>query len=386
MVKIMKKVVISVSLIIMVAITMVSCGQKVEKKENASKDVPKFKQVKVSDLMDVKKRYIKNENRKYKRKDEDFFDVDKKYIYGACTQNDLWRFYRIRIGGKGEKEYFASIPVKYDLKLQNVIKGKVYVGALFIRKDGNEGYTIYRLDPENKSKRIIFSSVNYVMPDSFICGDKIINDIMKPLKKGIMKEKILLINPDTGKTETLLSNSFKSRGVYKVDGSILLGMDFHTVCEKNGFLYSVSKFKNTTVEGKSYGNTVYYYSLKDRKSIKLFDVKNPVSCVSGNRDVLTVQSDQDDNEGASLYVKHGNGYRLLKNLEDTYSNSCEKLSKNLYLIDDGVVMRFFDIKNYRYAKMNKSFRLIGEIVKKSHVMVVEFGKDKLCFIDYIAKP
>ncbi len=54
MVKIMKKVVISVSLIIMVAITMVSCGQKVEKKENASKDVPKFKQVKVSDLMDVK--------------------------------------------------------------------------------------------------------------------------------------------------------------------------------------------------------------------------------------------------------------------------------------------------------------------------------------------
>lgn len=50
----MKKVVISVSLIIMVAITMVSCGQKVEKKENASKDVPKFKQVKVSDLMDVK--------------------------------------------------------------------------------------------------------------------------------------------------------------------------------------------------------------------------------------------------------------------------------------------------------------------------------------------
>ena len=46
MVKIMKKVVISVSLIIMVAITMVSCGQKVEKKENASKDVPKFKQVK----------------------------------------------------------------------------------------------------------------------------------------------------------------------------------------------------------------------------------------------------------------------------------------------------------------------------------------------------
>lgn len=55
MVKIMKKVVISVSLIIMVAITMVSCGQKVEKKENSSKDVPKFKQVKVSDLMDVKK-------------------------------------------------------------------------------------------------------------------------------------------------------------------------------------------------------------------------------------------------------------------------------------------------------------------------------------------
>lgn len=262
----------------------------------------------------------------------------------------------------------------------------MYVGALFIRKDGNEGYTIYRLDPENKSKRIIFSSVNYVRPDSFICGDKIINNIMKPLKKGIMKEKILLINPDTGKTETLLSNSFKSRGVYKVDGSILLGMDFHTVCEKNGFLYSVSKFKNTTVEGKSYGNTVYYYSLKDRNSIKLFDVKNPVSCVSGNRDVLTVQSDQDDNDGASLYVKHGNGYRLLKNLEDTYSNSCEKLSKNLYLIDDGVVMRFFDIKNYRYAKMNKSFRLIGEIVKKSHVMVVEFGKDKLCFIDYIAKP
>ena len=136
MVKIMKKVVISVSLIIMVAITMVSCGQKVEKKENASKDVPKFKQVKVSDLMDVKKRYIKNENRKYKRKDEDFFDVDKKYIYGACTQNDLWRFYRIRIGGKGEKEYFASIPIKYDLKLQNVIKGKVYMGALFIRKMG----------------------------------------------------------------------------------------------------------------------------------------------------------------------------------------------------------------------------------------------------------
>ena len=69
------------------------------------------------------------------------------------------------------------------------------MGALFIRKDGNEGYTIYRLDPENKSKRIIFSSVNYVMPDSFICGDKIINNIMKPLKKGIMKEKILLINP-----------------------------------------------------------------------------------------------------------------------------------------------------------------------------------------------
>lgn len=59
----------------------------------------------------------------------------------------------------------------------------MYVGALFIRKDGNEGYTIYRLDPENKSKRIIFSSVNYVMPDSFICGDKIINNIMKPLKK-----------------------------------------------------------------------------------------------------------------------------------------------------------------------------------------------------------
>ena len=147
----------------------------------------------------------------------------------------------------------------------NVIKGKIYVGVVSWENDGNQGYTIYRLEPNTSSKKVIFSNVNDEMPDSFTCGDNIITKIIKPIKNGIVEEKIIIINSDTGKTETLVKNKFKSSDRHKVDGTIFMGMAFHVNFNKNGFLYSMSKFKNTTLEEPGYENTVYYYSIKDRK-------------------------------------------------------------------------------------------------------------------------
>lgn len=63
--------------------------------------------------------------------------------------------------------------------------------------------------------------------------------------------------------------------------------------------------KNTTVEEKSYGNTIYYYSLKDKKSVRLFDVKHPVSWVSGNRDVVAVCFDRYDGANGDVYYTLG---------------------------------------------------------------------------------
>lgn len=363
----------------------VSCGQDNESKKASNINSPKFKYAKPSELVKIKEKYVESKSSIYKNNDQ-ILDNDSKYIYGANTEKGDWKYYRTKIRENGKKEYFASILAKYDLKLETVINGKMYVAAVLLRKDSKERYMLYKLDPDNKSKEVIFSSISAEMPDVFSCGNKIITKIMLPEKDGIQKERIILIEPDTGKKEILLENSFKSSDGHKVEGKILLGMDYHRKCDKSGFLYSTSTFKDTTLEGKSYGNTIYYFSIKSKKSVKLFDVKYPVSCVSGNKNFLTVYSEQYAEDGVNIYVRINGKYKNLKKLQDAEANSCEKINGELYTITDGMSLWIFDTKNYRYTELRKPNNLIGRFVKDSKVLLVGLKKGKLCFTEFVVKP
>ena len=386
MVKIMKRMIMCFLIILVGAGIFSSCTKQEDKMGSSSSDESyNFKEVKLSELISTKNTHTKiGKNLNYK--DDSIIDIDKNYIYCCNITSAGWKYYRTKVNGNGKKEFFGTIPAKYDLKLMNVIKGKIYVGVVYWEKDGNQGYTIYRLEPKTPSKKVIFSNINHEMPDSFTCGDNIVTKIIKPLKQGVENEEIILINPDTGKLESLVKNSFKSNDDYKVNGKVLVGMDFHVNFNKNGFLYAMSNFKNTNLDGKSYKNTVYYYSLKKRCSIKLFNTNDSVSGIFGNINVLSIETRNHDPNDEGIYVKENGKYKKLneiENLEDI--KPLKNITKDFYYINDGDYIWFIDIKKHIYARVKTSYKETGTVVKNSRVITSKIKDGRFYLTEYKIK-